>query len=119
MLTNGGGRIINLASGLGERGLGNCTAYCAAMAGVIGFTRSLGLEWAGKGVAVNAMAPCWFEGTPLAEAMPKERLARFIPAKRLGKLEEVGAMAVFLASDAASYITGQTYFLSGGVMAHA
>ncbi|MDP6100258.1 MAG: SDR family oxidoreductase [Dehalococcoidia bacterium] len=119
MLANGGGRIINLASGLGERGLGNCTAYCAAMAGVISFTRSLGLEWAGKSVAVNAMAPCWFEDTPLAEAMPKERLARFIPAKRLGKIEEVGAMAAFLASDAASYITGQTYFLSGGVMAHA
>ena len=55
MLANGGGRIINLASGLGERGLGNCTAYCAAMAGVISFTRSLGLEWAGKSVAVNAI----------------------------------------------------------------
>ncbi|MEE9203138.1 MAG: SDR family oxidoreductase [Dehalococcoidia bacterium] len=119
MLSNGGGRIVNIASGVGERGLANCTAYCAAMAGVISFTRALGLEWAGKGVAVNGMAPCWFEDTPLTGAMPRERLARFIPLKRLGRPEEVGAMAVYLASDAASYVTGQTYFLSGGVMAHA
>jgi NAD(P)-dependent dehydrogenase (short-subunit alcohol dehydrogenase family) len=89
------------------------------MAGVISFTRALALEWAGKGVAVNGLAPCWFEDTPLSGAMPRERLSRFIPLKRLGRPEEVGAMAVYLASDAASYVTGQTYFLSGGVMAHA
>lgn len=119
MLAAGGGRIVNIASGLGERGLANCTAYCTAMAGVINFTRALALEWAGQGVGVNGLAPCWFEGTPLAEAMPLGRLARFIPLKRLGRPDEVGAMAVYLASDAASYVTGQTYFLSGGVMAHA
>ncbi|MEK7848333.1 MAG: SDR family oxidoreductase [Chloroflexota bacterium] len=119
MLAAGGGRIVNIASGLGERGLANCTAYCAAMAGIISFTRALALEWAGKGVAVNGLAPCWFEGTPLAGAMPQGRLERFIPLKRLGQPEEVGALALYLASDAASYVTGQTYFLSGGVMAHA
>ncbi len=119
MLSARGGRIVNIASGLGERGLANCAAYCAAMAGVIGFTRALGLEWAGRGVAVNGLAPCWFEDTPLTGAMPRERLARFIPLKRLGRPDEVGALAVYLASDAASYVTGQTYFLSGGVMAHA
>jgi NAD(P)-dependent dehydrogenase (short-subunit alcohol dehydrogenase family) len=120
MLKQEKGRIINVASGLGERGLSNCSAYCAAKGGVLNLSRALAQEWAAQGITVNCIAPAWMEDTPgLGDPNPEaNRLIRFIPMRRPGKAEEVGPLAVYLASDSAGYMTGRTVFVDGGLMAH-
>ena len=120
MVKQGFGRIINVASGLGERGLPNCSAYCAAKGGVFNVTRALAQEWAAAGVTVNVIAPAWMEDTPgLGELNPEtNRLLRFIPMRRAGRPDEIGPLAVYLASDSAGYLTGRAIFVDGGLMAH-
>ncbi|MDI6857911.1 MAG: SDR family oxidoreductase [Dehalococcoidia bacterium] len=120
MLRQKRGRIINVASGLGERGLPNCSAYCAAKGGVLNLSRALAQEWAAQGITVNCIAPAWMEDTPgLGDPNPEaNRLIRFIPMRRPGKPEEVGPLAVYLASDSAGYMTGRTLFVDGGLLAH-
>jgi len=120
MLGQKKGRIINVASGLGERGLPNCSAYCAAKGGVLNLSRALAQEWAAQGITVNCIAPAWMEDTPgLGDPNPEaNRLIRFIPMRRPGKPEEVGPLAVYLASDSAGYMTGRTVFVDGGLLAH-
>jgi NAD(P)-dependent dehydrogenase (short-subunit alcohol dehydrogenase family) len=120
MAKQGFGRIINVASGLGERGLPNCSAYCAAKGGVFNVTRALAQEWAAAGVTVNVIAPAWMEDTPgLGELNPEtNRLLRFIPMRRAGRPDEIGPLAVYLASDSAGYLTGRAIFVDGGLMAH-
>jgi len=120
MAKQGYGRIINVASGLGERGLPNCSAYCAAKGGVLNMTRALAQEWAANGVTVNVIAPAWLEDTPgLGDPDPQSnRLIRFIPMRRAGRPDEIGPLAVYMASESAGYLTGRAIFVDGGLLAH-
>jgi len=112
------GKIINLASVLGASGLPGYVAYSASKGGVIALTRALAVEWARYNIQVNAMAPGWFVTDMNSQAFddPKvrERLLRDVPARRTGRLEEIGPLVVYLASSASDYMTGQTVFLDGG-----
>jgi len=119
MLSQGSGRIINVVSLLAERGMVNGAAYCAAQAGVMNLTRALALEWARSGVTVNAIGAGWTEGMGLlADDDARRQLERYLPAKRLARPEEIAAVAVYLASDAAEYLTGQVVWIEGGALSH-
>ena len=112
------GKVINVASVLGAVGLPGYTIYGATKGGVIALTRTLGVEWARHGIQVNALAPGWFATDMTDEAFAdptiNERLTRDIPMRRIGRPEEVGPLAVYLASAASDFMTGQTIFLDGG-----
>ncbi|MDR2130189.1 MAG: 3-oxoacyl-ACP reductase FabG [Odoribacteraceae bacterium] len=108
------GRVINVVSVSGVNGLAGQANYSAAKAGVIGFTRSLALETARKRVTVNAVAPGFIE-TDMTRDLHREELKKVIPAGRFGTAGEVAGLVAFLASDEASYITGQVISISGGL----
>ncbi len=111
------GKIINVASGWGFRGQRNNFMYCCAKGGVIQFTKSLALSLASDNIQVNGIAPGWFFSRPVLTAgdqQEKETRGRFIPLGRVGEPEEIGPLAVFLASDASSYIAGETFAIDGG-----
>ena len=110
------GSIINISSVLAERGLPNSTAYCASKGGVGQLTKSLALEWARDNIRVNAIGVGWVSAAGGGESGGS--LERYISVRRFSQPEDIGALLVYLASDAGSYATGQTYFVSGGVMAH-
>ena len=118
LLEQGHGKVVNLASVLGQVGLPGYSVYGASKGGVMALTRTLGVEWARYNVQVNAIAPGWFvtEMNEEAFANPRiaERLTRDIPARRTGRPEEIGPLAVFLASAGSDFKTGQTLFLDGG-----
>jgi NAD(P)-dependent dehydrogenase (short-subunit alcohol dehydrogenase family) len=120
MLKQGWGRIINVASAMGERGLSNSAAYCAAKGGVMNLTRALAQEWGPHGVTVNCIAPGWLADSPgLGDPDPQaNRLIRFIPMRRPGNADEVAPLALWLASEAAGYVSGQTFFVDGGLLCH-
>lgn len=91
--------------------------YSASKAGVIGLTKSVARELAGRGICVNAIAPGFID-TDMTAALPeaaREKLKEAIPLKRIGKPEDIANMAVFLASDKADYITGQVFAVDGGM----
>ncbi len=120
MLKQGGGRIINVTSVLGERAIANAAAYCAAQAGVLNLTRALATEWGPHGITVNAIAQGWMEhsaaiGNPDPAA---NQTVRFVPMKRAGAPDDLSALAVYLASDSCGYITGQVMFVDGGLTTH-
>ena len=114
------GKVINISSMLATVGLPGYTIYSATKGAIIAFTRTLGVEWARHNVQVNAIAPGWFATDMSAPAFslenPKlaDRLLRDIPARRTGRPEEIGPLAVYLASSASDFMTGQTLFLDGG-----
>ena len=118
LLGQGSGKIVNIASVLGAVGLPGYTVYGATKGGVIALTRALGVEWARHNVQVNAIAPGWFVTEMNEEAFSNpriaERLTRDIPARRTGRPDEIGPLAVFLASSASDFMTGQTVFFDGG-----
>jgi len=113
------GCVINISSFAGLRGRANISAYAAAKAGLIRFTESVALEWAPYGVRVNGIAPGYFpdpEQISLSALNAREEQAsKNVPLGRTGKPREVGALALFLASNEASYITGQTVVIDGGM----
>lgn len=109
-----GGRIINMTSLSGLKGLPGQTNYSAAKAALIGATKALAQEVAARGVTVNAVAP-GFIATDMTSDLNEAELAKMIPAGRFGKPEEVAALVAFLASDDAAYITGQAISINGGL----
>ncbi|GHU68477.1 3-ketoacyl-ACP reductase [Bacteroidia bacterium] len=114
MLNKKFGRIINIVSISGVNGMAGQTNYSAAKAGIIGLTKALALETAKKRVTVNAVAPGFIE-TDMTKDLPQDELKKIVPAQRFGKPEEVADLVGFLASENASYITGQVISISGGL----
>lgn len=117
MIKQRAGRIINMSSVVGQMGNAGQSNYSAAKAGIIGFTKSMARELAGRGVTVNAIAP-GFILTAMTEALPENVRKAFldqIPMGRFGTPEDVADLAAYLASDGASYVTGQVIGINGGM----
>lgn len=119
MLKSGGGSIVNIASILGQVGFANASGYVAAKHGVVGLSQTAALEYSAQGIRVNSVGPGFIK-TPMLGALPPEALepiAQMHAVKRLGESEEVAALVTFLASDDASFITGNYYAVDGGYLA--
>lgn len=116
MRTRGFGRIVNIGSINGLAGQFGQTNYAAAKAGIVGFTKALALEGAGKGITVNVVAP-GYTATDMVAAVPPEILEKIIakiPVGRLGQAAEIAAAVRFLVSDEAGFVTGATLSINGG-----
>lgn len=114
MMRKRGGRIVNITSLSGLKGIAGQTNYSAAKAALIGATKSLAQEAATRNVTVNAVAPGFIE-TDMTKDLPQDDLKQLVPMKRFGKPEEVAALVGFLCSDEASYITGEVISINGGL----
>jgi NAD(P)-dependent dehydrogenase (short-subunit alcohol dehydrogenase family) len=127
LMTSGDGRIVNLSSVLGRFGVPGYAAYCTTKHGIIGFTRALALELAPRGITVNAVCPGWVstdmaeqgirESAEAAGMSPeafREQAIEGVPLKRFLDASEVAKLVLYLTSDEASSITGQTYNICGG-----
>ncbi|MCQ2302827.1 MAG: 3-oxoacyl-ACP reductase FabG [Bacteroidales bacterium] len=114
MMTHRSGRIINMASLSGLKGMPGQTNYSAAKAALIGATKALAQEVAARKVTVNAVAP-GFISTDMTKELNEAELKKLVPLGRFGKPEEVAALVSFLASDDAAYITGQVISINGGL----
>jgi 2-deoxy-D-gluconate 3-dehydrogenase len=118
MIRRGRGKIINIGSMYGIIGVPRYAAYCASKAAADGLTRSLAVEWARHGIQVNCLAPGYMNTDisreALADAETRSRFLARVPARRIGEPDEVGALAVYLASAASDFMTGQTIRLDGG-----
>lgn len=117
MMKQRSGRIVNLSSVVGQMGNAGQSNYSAAKAGIIGFTKSMARELASRGVTVNAIAP-GFIMTAMTAALPENVRQGFldqIPMGKFGTPEDVAELAVYLASDGASYVTGQVIGINGGL----
>jgi 3-oxoacyl-[acyl-carrier protein] reductase len=118
MLKQRQGRILNISSIVGVTGNPGQANYVASKAGLIGFSKALAAEVATRGITVNCIAP-GFITTPMTEGLPQnhqEKLLEKIPLGRMGAPEEIAAAAVYLASDEAAYVTGQTLHVNGGML---
>lgn len=114
MMRKHGGRIVNMASLSGIKGLPGQVNYSAAKAALIGATKALAQEVATRNVTVNAVAPGFIE-TDMTKDLPQDQLKSLVPMNRFGKPEEVAYLVEFLCSDKASYITGEVISINGGL----
>jgi 3-oxoacyl-[acyl-carrier protein] reductase len=117
MLKQKGGRIINVTSVVAQTGNAGQSAYTAAKAGIIGFTKTMAKELASRSITVNAVAPGFIE-TDMTGSLPEQVKSGYlslIPAGRWGAAEEVAEVVAFLASPLAGYITGQVININGGM----
>lgn len=121
MKDQGFGKIINMASVAGAVGDVGISPYTASKAAVINLTRSLALEWARYGIQVNAIGPAYIETDmnrlELSSPKVRDKIIGKTPMKRLGEIDEIAGPVVFLASDASTYMTGETVFVDGGWLA--
>ena len=118
MLKQKGGKILNITSVVGLMGNPGQTNYAASKAGIIGFTKSVAKEYGGKGIICNAVAPGFIE-TDMIETLPEDYLDNIIkqlPLGRLGTVEDIANVVLFLSSDLAMYTTGQTIQVDGGIL---
>ena len=111
------GRIINISSAVAKMGNPGQTNYAASKAAIEGFTRSLSLEIASRGITVNAIAPGFIKTEILdsIDSIKLEEMAKNIPIGRIGEPEDISKLVSFLASDESSYITGQVLHVNGGL----
>ena len=117
MMKNRWGRIVNIASVVGQAGSAGQANYAASKAGLIGMTKALAQEMASRGVTVNAVAPGYID-TDMTKVLPEEVRAKIlasVPLGRMGKPEDIAAAVKFLASEDAAYITGQVIAVNGGM----
>ncbi len=112
------GRIINISSVVGTSGNPGQANYCASKAGLVGMTKSMAIEVATRGITINAVAPGFIESnmTNILTDAQKDAILQKVPAKTLGKPEDVANAVAFLASPLSSYITGQTIHVNGGML---
>jgi NAD(P)-dependent dehydrogenase (short-subunit alcohol dehydrogenase family) len=123
MLAHGGGSIVNTASSLGLVGIARQAGYVAAKHGVVGLTRAAAMEYSAQGIRVNAICPGVIETALFASAAAadpglREAVAAAHPIGRLGEPREIAESVVWLVSDAASFMTGQTLAVDGGFLTH-
>lgn len=119
MLRQRSGRIVNVTSIMGLTGNPGQANYCASKAGLLGLTRATAREVGARGITCNAVAPGWIR-TRMTEELPEgfaEQVLQRIPLGRLGEPEDVAGLVLFLCSEAAAYITGQTFVVDGGLTA--
>ena len=114
MIVSKWGRIINIVSLSGQKGMAGQVNYTAAKAGVIGATKSLAMEIGKKNITVNAVAPGFIK-TDMTKGLDESELKKLIPLNRFGKAQEVAHVVAFLASEKAAYITGETISINGGM----
>ena len=119
MLTQEKGRIVNIASGLAERGLWNSVVSCASQGAIRQLTAALALEWAQSNIRVNAIGSGWFSTDNSTIEDEQELLLRYIPSRRKGHPSDLCDLLVYLSSDACDFVTGQMIYVDGGIMAHA
>jgi NAD(P)-dependent dehydrogenase (short-subunit alcohol dehydrogenase family) len=121
MIPQKSGCIINLASVAGSRAISGLSAYSATKGGIIMFTKTLALENIRHNIRVNALAPGYFRtdmnAATLDDPQAGPKLLQLIPMRRAGEPEEINGLAVYLASDQASYVTGEVFYISGGMTA--
>ena len=117
MVKNRFGRIINISSVVGSSGNIGQANYAASKAGLEGMTKSIALEVASRGITVNCIAPGFIKTAMTSDILEKneEKIISNIPIKRIGVPDDISSLTKFLASDKASYITGQTFHVNGGM----
>ncbi|MDF2596188.1 MAG: NAD(P)-dependent oxidoreductase, partial [Clostridia bacterium] len=115
------GRIINISSMAAHLGFSEVVPYCSSKGAVLAMTKGLAVEWANDNITVNSIAPGWFPSEMSKQVMTAERKAKILdrmPVHAFGNTKDLGAMALFLVGEGATYITGQDFAVDGGALAY-